>query len=166
MMAIRTDVKWYFIVDLICISLTIRDVEQLFMCLLVVLMSLEKHLFRSAGLGIQKHWISFHFFLNFYLFIFGYARFLLLHLGFLLLQRVRAALCWVAWVSHCSGFSWCRAWALGTQASVVAAHGVSSCGVQAYLPHGVCNLPRAEIKPVSPALAGRFLATGPPGPFL
>ena len=166
MMAIRTDVKWYFIVDLICISLTIRDVEQLFMCLLVVCMSLEKHLFRSAGLGIQKHSISFHFFLNFYLFIFGYARFLLLHLGFLLLQRVRAALCWVAWVSHCSGFSWCRAWALGTQASVVAAHGVSSCGVQAYLPHGVCNLPRAEIKPVSPALAGRFLATGPPGPFL
>ena len=30
--------------------------------------------------------------------------------------------------SHCGGFSCCEAWALGTQASVVAAHGLSSCG--------------------------------------
>ena len=43
------------------------------------------------------------------------------------------------WASHCSGFSYCRAWALGTQASVVAlmglvvvAHGLScseACGI-------------------------------------
>ena len=33
-----------------------------------------------------------------------------------------------AWASHCSGFSCCRAWALGTWVSVVAAHGFSSCG--------------------------------------
>ena len=32
-----------------------------------------------------------------------------------------------AWASHCGGFSCCGAWALGTQASVVAARGLSSC---------------------------------------
>ena len=34
-------------------------------------------------------------------------------------------------VSHCSGFSCCRAWALGTQVSVAVAHGLSSCGSRA-----------------------------------
>ena len=33
--------------------------------------------------------------------------------------------------SHCGGFSCCRAWALGTWASVVVAHGLNSCGSQA-----------------------------------
>ena len=33
--------------------------------------------------------------------------------------------------SHCSGFSCCGARALGVQASVVEAHGLSSCGSQA-----------------------------------
>ena len=33
--------------------------------------------------------------------------------------------------SHCSGFSCCRAWALGMGASVVVARGLSSCGAQA-----------------------------------
>ena len=36
-----------------------------------------------------------------------------------------------AWASHCSGFSCCAAWALGTQASVVVACWLSSCGSQA-----------------------------------
>ena len=36
-----------------------------------------------------------------------------------------------AWASHCGGFSCCGAPALGTRASVVAAHGLSSCGSQA-----------------------------------
>ena len=35
------------------------------------------------------------------------------------------------WASHCGGFSCCRAWALGAWASVVAAHGLSSCGSRA-----------------------------------
>ena len=30
-------------------------------------------------------------------------------------------------------------------------------------PGGMWNLPRVGIEPVSPALAGRFLTTGPPG---
>ena len=32
-----------------------------------------------------------------------------------------------------------------------------------YLPHGMWNLPGPEIKPMSPALAGRLLTTGVPG---
>ena len=58
--------------------------------------------------------------------------------------------------------------ALGTQAPVVGAHGVSSCGSWALehrlmdLLHGIWNLPGSGIKPMSLALAGRFFTTEPP----
>ena len=66
------------------------------------------------------------------------------------------------------------AWAPGTQASVVVACGLScgsralecrlsSCGAWAQLLHGMWDLPGPGLEPVSPALAGRFPTTVPPG---
>ena len=64
------------------------------------------------------------------------------------------------WVSHCSGFSYCGAWALGHS-------GFSSCSLQAGLLFGNWDLPKLGIEPLSPALAGRFFSTEPPGkPYL
>ena len=40
---------------------------------------------------------------------------------------------------------------------------LSSCGSQAQLLHGVWDLPRPGLEPVSPALAGRLSTTAPPG---
>ena len=53
-------------------------------------------------------------------------------------------------------------------ASVVAEHRlqmrrVSSCGSRAQLVRGMWDLPRPGPEPVSPALAGRFSTTAPPG---
>ena len=71
--------------------------------------------------------------------------------------------------------SCCRARALGTQASVVVAHGLSSCGswalehrlsscgTRAQLLHSMWDLPGPGLEPTSPALAGGFLITAPPG---
>ena len=47
--------------------------------------------------------------------------------------------------------------------SVVVARRLSSCGARAQLLHGMRDLPRPGLEPVSPALAGRFLTTAPPG---
>ena len=82
------------------------------------------------------------------------------------------------WAFHCSGFPLCGAWALGLWASVVAAHGLSSCGsgalerrfsscgAWALLLYGMWDLPRPGLEPVSPALAGGFLTAAPPGKSL
>ena len=40
---------------------------------------------------------------------------------------------------------------------------LSSCGSWAQLLHGMWDLPRPGLEPVSPALAGRFSTTAPPG---
>ena len=61
---------------------------------------------------------------------------------------------------------WCCLWLLSTgsrcTASVLVAHEVSSCDAQAQLPHGMWNPPGPGMEPMSLALAGGFLATGPP----
>ena len=68
-------------------------------------------------------------------------------------------------------------WSMGSRcvASVVVAHGLSSCGsralerrlsscgARAKLFRGMWDLPGPGIEPVSPALAGGFLTTVPPG---
>ena len=63
-----------------------------------------------------------------------------------------------AQTSHCSSFP-------------CAEHGLQACrlsshSTRALLLHGMWNLPRPGIEPVSPALAGGFLTTGPPGKSL
>ena len=49
------------------------------------------------------------------------------------------------------------------RAQALAYIGFSSCGTWAQLPHGMWNLPRPGIEPVSLALGGGFLTTKPPG---
>ena len=53
------------------------------------------------------------------------------------------------------GFSSWGMWALE--------HRLSRCGTRAQLLHGMWDPPRPGIEPVSPALAGRFSTTVPPG---
>ena len=60
-----------------------------------------------------------------------------------------------AWASHCGGSSCCGAQALGMRASVAGPHRLSSYG--ALLCRGTWDLLGPAVKPVSPALAGRFL---------
>ena len=110
-----------------------------------------------------------------YVFIFGCVGSLLLCTGVLQLWRAGATLRCGAWASHCSGSSCCGAWALGSWASVVVAHRLSSCGSQALerrlsscgaraqLLRGMWDLPGPGLEPVSPAMAGGFLSTAPPG---
>ena len=62
----------------------------------------------------------------------------------------------------------------GARASIVMVHGLSSCSsqalehklsscfVQALLLLGMWDLPKSRIKPVSPALTGKFITTEPP----
>ena len=66
----------------------------------------------------------------------------------------------------CAGFS--LQWllllrALGVRASVVVACGLSNCGARAQLPCSMWDPPRPGLKPLSPALAGRFFTTVLPG---
>ena len=63
-------------------------------------------------------------------------------------------LLWSTGFRH-AGFSSCGLWALE--------HRLSSCGAQAQLLCGTWDLPGPGLEPVSPALAGGFLTTAPPG---
>lgn len=80
-------------------------------------------------------WLSRYFFLSQFdfLLIFGYGQSSMLHLGFLQLQQAQASLN--------GGFSSSLAQALSSRASAVTTIGLSSCGIQALLLHGMWGLP-------------------------
>ena len=61
-----------------------------------------------------------------------------------------------AWAPHCVGFLRCGSRALECG-------GFCGFSTQAYLPRGMWNLSGPGIEPMSPALQGRLLTTGPPG---
>ena len=61
--------------------------------------------------------------------------------------------------SRRAGFSSCDTWAQWHAGSRAQAQ----CGVQALLLRGMWDLPGPGLEPVSPALAGGFLTTAPPG---
>ena len=104
-----------------------------------------------------------------FVYIYGCIGSLLLRAGFLQLPQAGATLHCGARTSHYSGFSCCGARALGAQASVVVARGLQSAG-SVVVAHGLScstagmwDLPGPGFEPVSPALAGGFLTTAPPG---
>ena len=71
-------------------------------------------------------------------------------------------------VSHYSGFSGCRAWALERSDFSSCSWWAlecqrSSCDAQVWLLHSTWDLPRPRVEPMSPVLAGRLLTTAPPG---
>ena len=79
--------------------------------------------------------------------------------GYSLLRCAGFSLRWLLLLrstgSRHAGFSSCGSWALECR--------LSSCGAWASLLRGMWELPRPGFKPVSHALAGRFLTTAPPG---
>ena len=84
-------------------------------------------------------------------------------------------MCWVfvsvrglSLVAASGGHSSSRCAGLSLSRPLVAEHRLqtrrlSSCGSQAQLLRGMWDLPRPELEPVSPALAGGFSTTAPPG---
>ena len=92
-----------------------------------------------------------------YFFIFFCIGSLLLCTGFLQLRCFSLRWLLLLWStgSRCTGFSIC-----GSQ---VLERRLSSCGSWAQLLHSMWDLPGPGLEPVSPALAGKFLTTAPPG---
>ena len=52
---------------------------------------------------------------------------------------------------------------LSSHGSGALEHRLSNHGTQVYLLHGMWSLPKSGIEPMSPALAGGFLSSGPAG---
>ena len=83
--------------------------------------------------------------------------------GSSLLHRLQSCREWSVETSlqlQCTGFSlW---WFLLLWSSGSRACGLNSCGLQIQLLCGMWDLPRPEMEPLSPALAGRLFTTEPP----
>ena len=121
--------------------------------------------------GVIFLWCSFFHFFEIYIFFFFNS-----NLFYLFIYYIYFWLCWVfvsvrglplvaaSWghsSSRCAGL-------FNIAASLVAEHRLrtrrlSSCGSRAQLLCGMWDLPRPGLEPVSPALAGRFSTTAPPG---
>ena len=126
-------------------------------------------IFNVFFLKIRALFLKINLVFNFYLFIFGCIGSLLLRTGFLQLWQAGAILCRGAQASRCSSFSCCGARALSTRASVVVAHGLSSCGSQgpehrlsscgvwAQLLRGMWDLPRPRARTCVPCIGRRIL---------
>ena len=105
---------------------------------------------------VRTCWVSAEVFVCLFFGCAGSLGLLYCYFGFFLVAVSRSHSSCGAWASRCkaqalgcSGFSRCNSWA--------PEHRFSSCGTWAQLlPHG------PGIKPMSPALAGRFVAPEPP----
>ena len=60
------------------------------------------------------------------------------------------------------GFSSCGEGTISCSSWALEGAGFSNCGARALLLRGIWHLPGPGIKPVSPALPGKFLSTVPP----
>ena len=124
-------------------------------------------------LNLSEH--KYFFKINLFIYFFGCVGSSLLLAGSLPLWRAGATPRCSARASHCSVLSRCGAQAPDTWSSAVVAWGpsscgsratecrLSSCGSRAQLLHGMWDPPGPGLEPVSPALAGGFLTTVPPG---
>ena len=125
------DKKFVVLSHPVCGTLSRQPQESNTMTYLVL--SLHRHQIISNEITDTIFFYLF-IFLNSNLFIYlfiGCVGSSLLRTGFLQLQRAETTLHCGVWASHCGGFSCCGARALGAWASVVVAHGLSSCGSQA-----------------------------------
>ena len=134
-----------------------------FVCTIITTFSLMPcYMFTDNKFHWGRHKSSFFFF-NFYLFIYLFIHSFMAVLGLRFCARA---------------FSSCGKWGplffiavrgpLTVAASLVAEHRLqtrrlSNCGSRAWLLRGMWDLPRPGLEPVSPALAGRFSTTVPPG---
>ena len=130
--------------------------------------------FKFLSVGEVKDVVSFATTFILHLFIFGSAGSLLPCRLFSCGEQGLLSSC-DAWACHCSGFPVAEHGLKGLHASAVAVgelsscsswaleHRLNGCGARAQLLLGGWNLLGSGIKYVSPALAGGFLTTGPPG---
>ena len=79
------------------------------------------------------------------------------------LHWVFVAACGLSLVVASGGCSslWCAGFTSGGSRALELR--LSSCGMRALLLHGMWDLPGPGLEPMSPALAGGFLTTAPPG---